>query len=106
MPCACCCRLTTQAQRPGARDAWIANHSAKPGSLQRMVGHRECRDSKTLSHKQPLVPNFVAVLVRAPAETPANPSRSTSRTDTHQQTIQGAKSEAPLTLPNVQSSGT
>ncbi len=31
------CRLTTQAQRPGARDAWIANHDAMPGSLQRMV---------------------------------------------------------------------
>ena len=30
-------RLTTQAQRPGARDAMIANHDAMPGSLQRMV---------------------------------------------------------------------
>jgi hypothetical protein len=29
--------LTTQAQRPGARDAMIANHGAMPGSLQRMV---------------------------------------------------------------------
>lgn len=29
--------LTTQAQRPGARDAWIANHDVMPGSLQRMV---------------------------------------------------------------------
>ncbi len=29
--------LTTQAQRPGARDAAIANHDAMPGSLQRMV---------------------------------------------------------------------
>ncbi|HRI89930.1 MAG TPA: hypothetical protein PK869_16765 [Candidatus Hydrogenedentes bacterium] len=31
------CRITTQAQRPGARDAWIANHDVMPGSLQRMV---------------------------------------------------------------------
>ena len=30
-------RLTTQAQRPGARDATIANRDAMPGSLQRMV---------------------------------------------------------------------
>ena len=30
-------RLTTQAQRPGPRDAMIANHDAMPGSLQRMV---------------------------------------------------------------------
>jgi hypothetical protein len=29
--------LTTQAQRPGARDATIANYDAMPGSLQRMV---------------------------------------------------------------------
>ena len=32
--------LTTQAQRPGTRDEWIANHDAMPGSLQRMV--RRC----------------------------------------------------------------
>jgi hypothetical protein len=31
------CRLTTQAQRPGPRDATIANWDALPGSLQRMV---------------------------------------------------------------------
>ena len=31
------CRLTTQAQRPGTRDATIANRDAMPGSLQRMV---------------------------------------------------------------------
>ena len=30
-------RLTTQAQRPGARDAWIATGARWPGSLQRMV---------------------------------------------------------------------
>ena len=30
-------RLTTQAQRPGLRDATIANHGVMPGSLQRMV---------------------------------------------------------------------
>jgi glycerol kinase len=30
-------RRTTQAQRPGARDATIANPDAMPGSLQRMV---------------------------------------------------------------------
>ena len=32
--------LTTQAQRPGPRDAMIANHDAPPGSLQRMVSLR------------------------------------------------------------------
>ena len=30
-------RLTTQAQRPGPRDAWIATTARWPGSLQRMV---------------------------------------------------------------------
>ena len=30
-------RLTTQAQRPGPRDATIANRGVMPGSLQRMV---------------------------------------------------------------------
>jgi len=30
-------RLTTQAQRPGPRDAWIATVMRWPGSLQRMV---------------------------------------------------------------------
>ena len=34
------CGLTTQAQRPGARDATIANRDAMPGSLQRMVSPR------------------------------------------------------------------
>src|SRR5262245_61634603 len=37
---ACCvhgCRLTTQAQRPGARDTTIATATLSPGSLQRMV---------------------------------------------------------------------
>jgi hypothetical protein len=29
---------TTQAQRPGARDAWIATATLSPGSLQRMLG--------------------------------------------------------------------
>jgi hypothetical protein len=29
--------LTTQAQRPGPRDAWIATGARRPGSLQRMV---------------------------------------------------------------------
>ena len=33
-------RPTTQAQRPGARDATIANRDAMPGSLQRMVRPR------------------------------------------------------------------
>src|SRR2546425_290021 len=32
-------RLTTQAQRPGPRDAWIATWTRWPGSLQRMVSH-------------------------------------------------------------------
>src|SRR5439155_342845 len=32
--------LTTQAQRPGPRDAWIATRARWPGSLQRMV--RRC----------------------------------------------------------------
>jgi hypothetical protein len=34
------CRLTTQAQRPGLRDAWIATTALTPGSLQRMVRPR------------------------------------------------------------------
>src|SRR6266853_212638 len=29
--------VTTQAQRPGPRDAWIATRARWPGSLQRMV---------------------------------------------------------------------
>jgi hypothetical protein len=33
-------RLTPQAQRPGTRDATIANRDAMPGSLQRMVRPR------------------------------------------------------------------
>ena len=33
-------RLTTQAQRPGPRDAWIATGAYRPGSLQRMVRRR------------------------------------------------------------------
>ena len=33
----CECRLTTQAQRPGAREATIATTTLPPGSLQRMV---------------------------------------------------------------------
>ncbi len=32
--------LTTQAQRPGPRDAWIATATRWPGSLQRMVRPR------------------------------------------------------------------
>ena len=32
--------LTTQAQRPGTRDAAIANRDAMPGSLQRMVANQ------------------------------------------------------------------
>jgi hypothetical protein len=31
------CGLTTQAQRPGPQDAWIAIAARWPGSLQRMV---------------------------------------------------------------------
>ena len=31
---------TTQAQRPGARDAWIATTALRPGSLERMVRPR------------------------------------------------------------------
>src|SRR5688572_16471511 len=34
------CRLTTQAQRPGPREAWIATVTRWPGSLQRMVRPR------------------------------------------------------------------
>jgi hypothetical protein len=33
-------RVTTQAQRPGPRDAWIATTARWPGSLQRMVRPR------------------------------------------------------------------
>ena len=36
------CR-TTQAQRPGPRDAWIATWTRWPGSLQRMVRRFGCR---------------------------------------------------------------
>jgi len=32
--------LTTQAQRPGPRDAWIATTTLTPGSLERMVRPR------------------------------------------------------------------
>ena len=35
----CVSGLTTQAQRPGARDATIATATPPPGSLQRMVRH-------------------------------------------------------------------
>src|SRR5437867_96435 len=31
------CRLTTQAQRPGAQNVWIATATLTPGSLERMV---------------------------------------------------------------------
>src|SRR6266568_993691 len=40
-------RLTTQAQRPGPRDAWIATEARWPGSLQRMVRPLDC---KVLDH--------------------------------------------------------
>src|SRR5438445_12149600 len=41
--------LTTQAQRPGPRDAWIATWTRWPGSLQRMVRprHRDPLSSGT-----------------------------------------------------------
>src|SRR6185369_17848040 len=42
-----CCRLTTQAQRPGARDATIATTTLPPGSLQRMV--RRTTDCQVIS---------------------------------------------------------
>ena len=35
-------RSTTQAQRPGARDATIATATLSPGSLQRMVEPSRC----------------------------------------------------------------
>jgi hypothetical protein len=38
--------LTTQAQRPGPRDAWIATGARWPGSLQRMVRPRRCHTQK------------------------------------------------------------
>src|SRR5213596_929917 len=42
-------RLTTQAQRPGARDATIATATLPPGSLQRMV-RPLCWDDQKLEH--------------------------------------------------------
>jgi hypothetical protein len=48
------CGLTIRAQRPGARDATIANHDAMPGSLQRIVRPLV----KILAvHEQSLVPS-------------------------------------------------
>jgi hypothetical protein len=47
-------RLTTQAQRPGARDATIATATLPPGSLQRMVRHQysgRCLWSATSNQK-------------------------------------------------------
>src|SRR6266487_3571722 len=42
--------LTTQAQRPGPRDAWIATGARWPGSLQRMVRRQyHIQDSVTVS---------------------------------------------------------
>ena len=35
--------LTTQAQRPGPREAWIATRARWPGSLQRMFRHHRHR---------------------------------------------------------------
>jgi hypothetical protein len=46
--------LTTQAQRPGTRDATIANHGVMPGSLQRMVRRHGLSCHKTeISHDPP-----------------------------------------------------
>src|SRR4029077_18314807 len=39
--------LTTQAQRPGPREAWIATTARWPGSLQRMVRPRHFIATKT-----------------------------------------------------------
>ena len=53
--------LTTQAQRPGARDVWTATATLPPGSLQRMVrpqsrhvsiGHSDLNDSLSVSRRQ------------------------------------------------------
>src|ERR1043166_1213927 len=43
--------LTTQAQRPGARDATIATATPPPGSLQRMVRHHSSIAEDELCHK-------------------------------------------------------
>src|SRR5689334_19694972 len=43
-----CSGLTTQAQRPGPRDAMIATVTRWPGSLQRMVRRRDL----SVSHKE------------------------------------------------------
>src|SRR5687768_17343932 len=42
----CSRRLTTQAQRPGPRDALIATATPQPGSLQRMVSRGMIRTSR------------------------------------------------------------
>ena len=42
----CCANRTTQAQRPGARDAWIATTTLTPGSLQRMVSRQTYAKSR------------------------------------------------------------
>src|SRR5204863_4834582 len=46
-----CSGLTTQAQRPGARDATMATATPPPGSLQRMVRPRCHDDDETHKYK-------------------------------------------------------
>jgi len=57
--------LTIQAQRPGTRDATIANRDAMPGSLQRMVR----------GHRHPKLPPRFGVTKKTMAATPHNAKR-------------------------------
>ena len=42
-------RLTTQAQRACARDAWIADATLSPGSFHHMVSQRHCMETEITS---------------------------------------------------------
>jgi len=66
--------LTTQAQRPGARDATIATVTRPPGSLQRLVGARLKFTQRTIevvlpqkpekfSHRNVIVPGTIGGLI-------------------------------------------
>ena len=63
--------LTTQAQRPGPRDATIANRDAMPGSLQRMV--------RPQSRHTPLKCQINPVRTTETAHAAKNPIRITIR---------------------------
>ena len=63
--------ITTQAQRPGTRDAMIANRDAMPGSLQRMVRPR-CHGLGRVELL--LVSTFEKATIMSPIPEPLNES--------------------------------